>query len=544
MHWTIDRISNEQLVVPVKAGDRIYVVGPNGSGKSALMQQYMSTLRRDDKKRRIVAHRPTGFKSERPGFAFHERDQSEQSIRNNDFDYNSRWRDHQEVGHEEQSLVLLDLREREAAQALRVRARIRCGDIDGAKREARVLDAPFGQINDLFRRASLPVSIELSEDGDIVAHHRNHGEAYSIARMSDGERNALLVAATVLTMEPETTLLIDEPERHLHRSIIEPFFSALFAQRPDCVFIVSTHDIELVAADPGACILVIRSCKWSGKKVEAWDVEVLGSSSAIPDDLRRTLLGARQKVLFVEGASRSLDLPLYSALFPNVSVNSIGSCLDVRHAVKGMRECEGSHHIQAFGLIDRDDRDEENVRTIASEGVYALDVCSAESLYYCSEAIESVAGRQAESFGCDSDSMAENAKAKALSVLNKPETAAQMAARRCEGRVRNAVLSSIPHWKEIMESQDVDLPSSCFEGYYRRELARYKELVDKECYDALIARYAIKHSSICPAIAGSLKCRNRSDYERMVVARIHEDDEFADRLRSRIESLSTAIVST
>lgn len=492
----------------------------------------------------MVAHRPTGFKSERPSFVFYEREQSERSIHNNHFDPNSRWRDHQDAGHEEQALALLDLREREAAQAIRVRARIRCGDIDGAKREARVFDSLFGQINGLFQRASLPVSIELSEDGDIVAHHRSQRETYSIARMSDGERNALLVAATVLTMEPETTLLIDEPERHLHRSIIEPFFSALFSQRPDCAFVVSAHDIELVAADHGARVLVIRSCKWSGNRVESWDAELLEANSEIPEDLRRITLGARQKVLFVEGTNRSLDLPLYSALFPNVSVNAIGSCVDVRHAVKGIRDCEGSHHIQAFGLVDRDDRDEESVRRIASEGVYALDVCSAESLYYCSEAIEAVAARQAESFGCHSENMVENAKAKAMNVLSMPDTAAQMAARRCEGRVRNAVLSSIPRWNEIVESKDVELPLSCLDGYYGEELARYSELVDKGKYDSIIARYAIKHTSIGPAIARSLMCRNRNDYERMVVARIHEDDELADRLRSRIRALSTAIVST
>ena len=310
------------------------------------------------------------------------------------------------------------------------------------------------------------------------------------------------------------------------------------------MFIVSTHDIELAAADPDARVLVIRSCKWSGKKVEAWDAEVLESDSRIPDDLRRTILGARRKVLFVEGTDKSLDLPLYSALFPSVAVNSIGSCVDVRHAVKGMRECEDSHHIQAFGLIDRDDRDDENVRALAGEGVYALNVCCAESLYYCSDSIEAVGARQAESLGCDSDSMVDEAKRNALIILKKRETSAQMAGRICERRVRNAVLCSVPGWKAIMESQGVVLPSGGFDGYYKDELVRYGELAEKDCYDAMIGRYAIKHTSIFPAVASAMKCRNRKDYERMVVARIHEDDKLARKLRSRIESLSAAIVGS
>ena len=543
MNWTIHKISGSPLILPVKAGDRIYVVGSNGSGKSALIQQFVSS-KIASKARRIVAHRPTGFRSEMPSSVFQDREQSEQAIRDSEYDYNSRWRDHQDMGHEKQSFALLDLKERESAQALRVRDRVRCGDIDGAEREARVLASPFGQINRLFQSANLPVSLELSEGGDIVAHHRDHSEVYGIARMSDGERNATIIAATVLTMDAETVLLIDEPDRHLHRSVIQPFFSALFLQRPDCVFIVSTHDIDLAAADPDARVLVVRSCRWSGKKVDAWDVEVLGANSGIPEDLRRTILGARQEVLFVEGTDTSLDLPLYSALFPGVSVNSIGSCLDVRYAVKGMRECEGSHHIQAFGLIDRDDRDDENVRALAGEGVYALDVCCAESLYYCSDAIEAVAARQAESFGCDVDGMVKEAKRSALIVLKKPDTAEQMAGRRCERKVRNAILSRAPSWNEIKQPQDVALSSCCIELYYKEEIGRYRGLANNDSYDMVISRYAIKHSSIFPKIAATLKCRNRKDYERMVVSRIHEEDEFASKMRSRIHELSEAIAGS
>ncbi len=51
---------------------------------------------------------------------------------------------------------------------------------------------------------------------------KSGGPHYSVAKLSDGERNALLIAATVLSVTPETLLLIDEPERHLHRSIISP----------------------------------------------------------------------------------------------------------------------------------------------------------------------------------------------------------------------------------------------------------------------------------------------------------------------------------
>ncbi|WP_442947933.1 AAA family ATPase [Nostoc sp.] len=55
------------------------------------------------------------------------------------------------------------------------------------------------------------------ESAQVVAS-KCGGTPYSIAELSDGERNALLIAANVLTVKNGTLVLIDEPERHLHRS--------------------------------------------------------------------------------------------------------------------------------------------------------------------------------------------------------------------------------------------------------------------------------------------------------------------------------------
>ena len=225
--------------------------------------------------------------------------------------------------------------------------------------------------------------------------------SFSIAEMSDGERNATIIAATVLTVEPNTVLLIDDPERHLHRAIIEPFLSALFARRKDCAFVVSTHEIALPLANQKAAVLVLRSCEWAGDRAKAWDATLLPAKQDLPEELKRAILGARRRVLFVEGTSNSLDLPIYDALFQDISVVPQESCRSVQQAVKGIRETYSQHDLEAFGLIDADGRPEEQIKVLAESGVFALSVYSAEALYYCHEAVEAVARRQAESFEDD-----------------------------------------------------------------------------------------------------------------------------------------------
>ena len=358
--------------------------------------------------------------------------------------------------------------------------------------------------------------------------------------MSDGERNAAIIAATVLTVEPGTVLLIDEPERHLHRSIIEPFLSALFERRKDCAFVVSTHEIALPVANPEARVLMVRSCKWSDDMATAWDAELLEPNVGLPEDLKRAILGSRKRILFVEGDSNSLDLPLYNALFPETSVVPKGSCSDVQRAVSGLRGSQELHHVEAFGLIDRDDRDEESVRQLAENGVFALDVYSVESLYYCSDAIAAVARRQAESLRRNADDMIQAATEKALDVLNEAGLAERMAARRCERRVRDAILQRIPDWQCIKAEPKFDIS---IDSPYQDELDRFKELVNEKRLDDLVARYPLRESRTFDAVAETLELNGRKAYEQTLVSRIWDDEDLAQSLKQRIGPLSEVLIS-
>ena len=543
MNWQISRISKPTLELTIEPGDRVFLVGPNGSGKSALIQHFVSS-NKNNNVRRIAAHRPTAFTSERPHFSFHDRTQSEQQIEAREHDYNARWRDDQHIGHEMQSIVLSDLREQERHQAFLVRDKIRQNDVEGARKESKIAVSPLGRINHLFQVANLPVSLELSQTGDFLAHHSEHDTTYSIAHMSDGERNATIIAATVLTVKSGTVLLIDEPERHLHRSIVQPFLSTLFSQRTDCTFIISTHDISLPAVDPTARVITVRSCRWKGSTVEAWNVELLPGDSALPEDIRRSILGSRNHILFVEGTEDSLDSALYGALFPNISVAPTRSCTEVIKAVRGLRLCSELHDVQAFGLIDRDDRTQTDIQDLAKEGIFALGVSSAESLYCYTDAITAVARRQADSLGCDADTMALKVHRVALDTLRKTNVVGQMAARRCERTVRSHIISRIPDWKSISAGENEVSFTVCLSSSYQDELRRFRSLLDCDDYNAIIARYPIKHSTLLSDISIALKCRNTRDYRHMVLARIKEDDALAQCIRARIQPLAEHIYNS
>lgn len=537
INWEIPHISGDPIHITLNRGDQLFIVGANGSGKSALIQRFASE-RPHAQVKRISAHRQTWFNSGSIDFTPKLRRQYQESLLNYNTQPDARWRDF--VGAQDLSASLFDLVAKENTRARSIAHHVDNGDSKKAKEISDESRSLFSQINDLLRSATLTVELENPDDRELLARH-SQGSPFSIAKMSDGERNAMIIAAQVITAEPETLFLIDEPERHLHRSIIEPFLSELFALRTDCAFIISTHEIALPVANPAARVLMLRSCQWDGDYCKDWDVEVLEPDTQLPEerklpeDLKLAILGSRKRILFVEGSSSSLDYRLYTALFPGISVVPKGSCEEVQKAVLGLRESHDNHHVEAFGLIDRDNRSDEEVERLAKKGVFALDVWSVESLYYCSEAIAAVAHRRAESMEDDSNEFVKSAEQKAIEKLKGK--AEHMAARRCQRQIRERLLAKVPNLKKI---QDNSVQSICVsvDSPYCQELERYNNLVEEGKWDKLVARYPLRETGVFGIIATNLRCCDRSDYEKMVIARIRNDEGLAKTFKNRLGPLA------
>ena len=541
MELTIPKTSGDTLPVSIEVGQQLYVVGANGAGKSALLQYWITSIGGTPVKR-IAAHRQTWFESGNLDFTARSRREFESHFMNWDREVNARWMEHSPA--QRQSAVLFDLVAKDNTRYRTIGQYIDNSNPSEATVFASKSESLFKQLNDLLGLGTLTVSLENSNDEEILAQHKNNGLRFSIAQMSDGERAAAIMAANVLTVDPGTILLIDEPERHLHRSIIEPFLSALFAKRQDCAFVISTHEIALPIANPAANAVILRSCEWNGNQPRAWDAEVLEPGAELPEDLKRDILGARRRILFVEGTANSRDLPLYGTLFPELSVVSKGSCNEVIRAVNGLRNSQAHHYVEAFGLIDRDDRQPDETEKLAEDGIFALDVCSVESLYYCSDAIEAIAHRQAESLGCDPQEMLSTAVWNSLSsIASENGLAERIAARRSEREVRNLIERLSPDWRIIMQSNDcLEMPTTV-ESPYPRELTQFNDLVNSGDWNGLIARYPLRESKALARIAQTTRCIAMADYERMVVARVREDDDLARKLKDHIKPLSELLDS-
>ena len=539
-NWNIPRILGDSIKLSVNNGDQLFIVGPNGSGKSALIQ-YLVSNTENNKIKRITAQRQTTLRSGTIDFTPAQRKKYYSSYLNYNRGDASRYLDR--FSTEEQSAILYDLDHKYNTINEDIANNVGKQNFAKAVEIRRELPSPFYQINKLLDHVKLNVRLERAEDRSIIAKHLQ-GQSFDIPKMSDGERSAMIIASHVITAEPETVFLIDEPEKHLHRSISQPFLSALFDLRKDCAFIISTHEIDLAIANPEARVLMLRSCHWNGDQCVTWNAEVIEPNSQLPDELKRAILGSRKKILFVEGDSnRSLDYSLYEILFSRISVYPWGSCKEVEGAVKELRKLRVEHDIEAFGLIDRDDR-LNDVEELSKIGVFALKVYSVESLYYCSDAIASVAHQQANSTGANANELIEFVMQNTFEILKtNTKIAKEMAARRCERQVRQTALPQIPGWQSIYDNPDQTISVSIDLQPYFDELSRFNKLVDEKKWDKLITRYPLHKSLIFGEIAKKLKCPDKYDYQDRIRYLTQHDGELVKKLKVRIGQLSEVLDS-
>ena len=441
----------------------------------------------------------------------------------------ARWKD--DYGSERLSAAIFDLINADNVRSRKIAEKIDLGALEVALAvneeegmpqivaealEAKKVESPLKVLNELLKTANLPIEIFIENDEQIFAKKLG-GDPYSIAELSDGERNAVLIGANVLTA------VIDEPERHLHRSIVSPLLSTLFQKRLDCVFIISTHDVFLPLDNKEAATLLIRSCSWQGKTANGWDTDLLEPNADVSEDVKRAILGARRTVLFIEGTDSSLDKQIYEILFPKVSIVPKGNSTEVERAAKGVRSTESLNWVTSYGLIDPDDRTPDQLEGLRAAGVYGLDCYSVESLYYHPEMVSRLAVIHAQVTGEEATEL--NTKALAAAFASIRQHRNRLCARMVERKVKHAITKVLPDHNFIAENNvfnsELDLQS-----YLEQEYIKFDEFVTDNDTAGLISRYPIRETQALTAIASRLGFQTEKQYE-MSVRKMLIDDENA-----------------
>ncbi len=255
-------------------------------------------------------------------------------------------------------------------------------------KEGKMIPAPIETVVDKAQRiwnTLLPHrALDLSGNG---VHVNYNDQKYHGKEMSDGERVILYMICQALVVKPKTLFIIDEPELHINKSIVNELWTLLESERNDCIFMYLTHDIDFAVSRSNAQYMWIKSFDGTSWGYEFLDTESLPD---LPNELLFEILGTRQKIVFVEGTKDSYDYKLYQELYREKGYHVIpcGGCQDVIRVVKAKKTYEKLQQIEAYGIVDRDFRCENEIAKLKENGVYTLGVAEVENLFLVPELLE------------------------------------------------------------------------------------------------------------------------------------------------------------
>lgn len=358
-----------EIKLTLADGESLYILGPNGAGKSTLM---FKLANQSEPVVLIAGNREIIFKSSSVSISAHDSGQYTEWGRNTLRHMTSRYeRAHHNSGDRLSSLLF-----RLKSMSDDVNKQYRQAHRSGRENDLDEINAsePILLINEALRTSSISLTLDWDEKSALIV--TKDDQQYGVNSMSDGERSALILACEVILAEKSSAIFIDEPERHLHRSISSPILQYLRSIRPDLRWIIATHDLSLPRDDAAARVLV--AYKYYGDF--RWQAELLQDGEHLPPPLLEAIYGARQKVIFVEGTKESRDSPLYQQIFKGVTIVPAGNCRDVCDCVAGLKSVNDIHMIEGRGLVDGDNRTD--IASLASKGVFALEVYAIESVYY------------------------------------------------------------------------------------------------------------------------------------------------------------------
>lgn len=236
----------------------------------------------------------------------------------------------------------------------------------------RITDRMIAIWNEVFPQRQLEF-----ETAKVTALHQ--GNRYQAKFMSDGERVALYLISQCLLTPNGMTIVIDEPEIHLHKTIMTHLWDTIERYCEDKCFVYITHDLDFASSRKDATIIWVKAYRG----VNTIDFELLPSDESIPEGLMLEVLGNRKPVLFVEGEKTSYDFQLYKEIYKDRYVIPAHNCIKVIELTKAFNNdrIRNIHHLDVKGLIDRDYLSQNEIDAYAKEGVRTLNVAEVENLY-------------------------------------------------------------------------------------------------------------------------------------------------------------------
>jgi len=354
----------------------------------------------------------------------------------------------------------------------------------------------------------------------------NPKEIYNAIELSDGERVIFYLLGEVICAPRNSIIIIDEPEMHIHRSLVKNLFDLIENERQDCSFIYLTHDIDFAFSRQNAVKIWTKAYKGSN----VWDYQLLKEESPIPEQLYLEILGSRKPVIFIEGDNSSIDYKLYEQVYFDYTLKPLGSCEKVIHSVKSFNEENSFHHIKSFGIIDRDRRTIDDVIRLNSKSIWVLDVAESENLLLLEEVVKSVA----KHMGKDPNDVFNKVKANLIEFFNS-QLEAQILLHFKE-TIRKKLIEASNFNQQTISNVIPEIDSN-YSSILKQQIfdsikTEFENIVQSNDYNGVLRVFNLKNALIPNSkICELTDVKNKIGYLKLIITLLKRKDSESDVLK-------------
>lgn len=200
--------------------------------------------------------------------------------------------------------------------------------------------------------------------------------------MSDGERVILYLIGQCLSLPDNSIIIIDEPEIHIHKSLVDKLWNKIETYLPNKLLIYITHDLDFASSRTDAHKIWLK--EYNGGN--SWKWQEIPVDEMLPEGLMLEIIGNRKDVVFCEGEVGKLDSTIYQLVYPDFHIIPRGGGSKVIEATKAFRANQSLHHLSAYEIIDSDYKEEEEIRALLQHDIHTISVTEIENLF-CIEPI-------------------------------------------------------------------------------------------------------------------------------------------------------------
>ncbi|MDE5870325.1 MAG: DUF4435 domain-containing protein, partial [Muribaculaceae bacterium] len=224
--------------------------------------------------------------------------------------------------------------------------------------------------------------------GKARIRNRSGKDSIGIRSLSRGEKAALYYIASILLAPPQALILVDSPTLFLHPTAVGILWDRIERTRTDCRFVYDTYDAKFFTGQTRRTAIWIKDYNAAN---HTWRYQIIADGE-LPDEVFLQMMGSRRPILFTEGdTSHSIDMRLYSVVFPEFTVKPLGSCDKVIESTRTMQSLRTMHRIESYGLVDRDRRSDQEVEYLRAKHILVPEVAEIENIFLSPGVVETMA---------------------------------------------------------------------------------------------------------------------------------------------------------